>query len=166
MITFMQVLEGWRDAARFEDAMKRVAAMINDEDDTMARLEEMRDAGMQGELFEDGESERQKQLALELSEWWMAKAQDEVDAVVHKAVEYGSTSLQAVGDALLVLVPKHLRSSTLGMEMAIAFYVQGKIARIFSAFERGEHPGDDHWHDISVYARMAQYVRQYGTWVD
>lgn len=49
-------------------------------------------------------------------------------------------------------------------ELGIWFYLVGKMARWRSAVRRGERVSDDTLHDIGVYARMAQRVRETGRW--
>lgn len=114
----------------------------------------------------DGDIESKKQaIARQLTEWWQAQASREIEATVPKAVEYGSADLEVMAQAMLLLVPPARRSVQLGLEMALAFYALGKVARLFGAFERGELPNADSWFDLGVYCRMAEYVRENGRWV-
>lgn len=108
---------------------------------------------------------RQEWLAGVLSEWWREQAEMEIERTVPKAVEYGAADLEIMGTAMLHLVPRELRSRQLGLEMALAFYSLGKVARLFGAFERGVLPSEDTWFDLSVYCRMAQRVRETGEWL-
>lgn len=101
----------------------------------------------------------------ELEEWWRHQCEVEIEHVVHKAVAYGQSSLEALGEALVRLLPEHLRDDSLALEMACAFYAQGKLSRIFASYERGEIPDYDNWYDLGVYTRMAQRIQQTGGWV-
>lgn len=120
---------------------------------------------MAGQLFEDGAvEERAETIRKAVTDWWMKLATDEVAAVVPKAVEYGSSDLEVMAQAMLMLVPKDKRSKSLGLEMAVAFYALGKVARLFGSYERGEPASDDTWHDLGVYCRMGQRIREVGSW--
>ena len=114
-----------------------------------------------------GEKERKRE---ELAAWWQQQAMREVDGVVDKAIEYGAADLKVMGKAMESLivgkgsmvegeVPERV-----GIELAIAFYALGKVARLFGAYERGELPSDDCWADLGIYTRMAQHVREKGRW--
>lgn len=86
-----------------------------------------------------------------------------------KAMEYGSKDLDIMGTAMEALLPDgQLDPQTrraAGIEMAIAFYLMGKAARMFGAFQKGQTPGDDSWRDGSIYSLMARYVRANGRWI-
>lgn len=114
----------------------------------------------------DAAEERRKEIvAEELRQWWLQQAEMEVQRTVPKAIEYGAADLEVMGTAMQHLIPKDRRSRQMGLEMALAFYCLGKCARLFGAFERGEYPSEDTWFDIGVYTRMAERVRQTGSWL-
>jgi len=118
-----------------------------------------------GELFIPGEVEsREETVGNSLRTWWAELAEKEVGAVVPKAVEYGAADLEVMGTAMLALLPKDKRSRVLGLEMAISFYLLGKVARLFGAYERGEQASADTWADAAIYTRMGQRVREVGSW--
>lgn len=98
-----------------------------------------------------------------LDSWWMADAGDELAGVMPKAVEYGSSDLQLMGEALLMCMPQ-CRGKVAAEELAIAFYALGKTARLMGAYADGRSPSEDTWHDLGVYARMAKRVRAVGEW--
>lgn len=98
-----------------------------------------------------------------LQEWWHATTKDEIDSMMPKVIEYGSNDLKMMGEAMLGLKPE-LADKIEPEELAIAFYALGKIARIFGAYQDGSAPSDDSWHDLAIYARMAQRVRDAGYW--
>jgi len=105
-----------------------------------------------------------------LTEWWEKLAQQDINATVPKAVEYGAYDLDIMGQAMVALADGMWTGATqeerlaIGREMACAFYLLGKTARIFSAFQRGERPSDDTWLDVTVYSVMARRIRQTGMW--
>lgn len=115
------------------------------------------------------DAEHAQRITESLSDWWMQIATGDMAAVVPKAVEYGSADLKIMGEALISLHPNVDGMSpderiTVGQEMAIAFYLLGKVSRLFGAYERGGRPSDDTWHDVSVYSMMGRRVRHEGGW--
>lgn len=98
-----------------------------------------------------------------LATWWEATTRAELASMLPKVTEYGSHDLQIVGEALILLNPK-LAGKAHPAEVGIAFYALGKIARIIGAYADGHSPSDDTWHDLAIYARMAQRVRDADTW--
>lgn len=106
----------------------------------------------------------------QLQEWWSAEAQRDADECLRKLIEYGSSdfdimahSMLAVGGKIWEGVPDAERMRV-GREMAIAFYLQGKVARAFGAFEHGRMPSADTIDDIVRYGMMWKRVRQTGAW--
>lgn len=99
----------------------------------------------------------------DIKKWWDLTSQNELDSLMPKMVEYSSHDLRIMGDVLLEFKPE-LRGQVHPEEIAIAFYALGKIARIMGAYTDGAVPSDDSWHDLSIYARMAQRVRDAGSW--
>lgn len=97
-------------------------------------------------------------LDAELGQWWHDKAEEEVHGVIPKAIEYGSVDLEIVGFALRQMIGGEIPSSN--AELGIAFYLQGKVARLMGAYADGRSPSDDTWHDIAVYTKMGQRVRE------
>lgn len=94
----------------------------------------------------------------ELTEWWLAMAQYEVDRTVPKVVEYSSSDLVDIGRGVLgdgYSVEEYT-------EAGIAFYALGKVSRIMGAIRERRRPSDDSWFDLGVYARMAQRTREFG----
>jgi len=98
----------------------------------------------------------------ELASWWLDETRNELDSVLPKALEYGSTDLKVIGFALSQMIgaPKDITNDELG----IAFYVLGKVARLVGGYADGRKPSDDTWHDIAIYTKMAQYARHHGEW--
>ena len=104
-----------------------------------------------------------KKDTLMLEAWWKDDAEQELAGVLPKAVEYGSSDLQLMGEALLMCMPQ-CRDKVDAEELAIAFYALGKTARLMGAYADGRTPSEDTWHDLGVYARMAKRVRAVGQW--
>lgn len=111
----------------------------------------------------EGMTDEQRVRASALANWWMRKAAAEVKQMVPKAIAYGSSDLKVMGEAMLELHPQ-MRGVVDGQELAIWFYVQGKIARLLGGYAQGELPDEDSWWDLKVYAGMAQHVREFGGW--
>lgn len=106
-----------------------------------------------------------QQKVLDLETWLREFAAKVEPETLRKAAEYGSSDLEIMGQAMLLLVPKEFRERALGLEMAIAFYALGKVARLFGAYERGDRPSADTWFDLHVYAKMGLKVRETGRWL-
>lgn len=118
----------------------------------------------QGRLFDPkGIPDERLGRADELAAWWMEQSAGEVANLVPKAISYGSVDLDLMGDAMLLLMP-HLVGKVDKQELAIAFYLLGKVSRIVGALEQGVAPSRDSWEDASIYARMALRVREAGNW--
>lgn len=100
--------------------------------------------------------------------WAMETIQEDFISVQRQIVEYGSVDLEMMGVGLLeaahwdATIPS--ASANPGMEMALVFYLQGKISRAVSAIAAGHLPSQDTLRDIRVYALMLAHVREYGHW--
>jgi hypothetical protein len=100
----------------------------------------------------------------EFMQCWLTDHMQEVfGKTIPKAVEYGSHDLRMMGEEMLEMFPQ-LKGVVSPEELGIAFYLRGKVARLFGAYIQGDRPSDDTWLDTEVYAQMAQYVRQNGRW--
>lgn len=106
-----------------------------------------------------------KQRVRDLQAWMEKIRQAEQNETLRKAVEYGSSDLEVMGKTMLLLVPEHLRTEALGLQMAIGFYALGKVARLFGAFEDGRAPSTDTWYDLHIYALMGMKVQETGRWL-
>jgi len=118
----------------------------------------------------DAEAAREAQhslMAAELERWWYRRVDEEITGVVPKAVEYSSTDLidlgRQIADVAGWSVEQKADEGALA-ELGIAFYVAGKVGRVMGAIKEGRRPSDDTWHDIAVYTKMAQRVREVGAW--
>lgn len=101
-----------------------------------------------------------------LRDWWHAKSQADIDAVVPKAIQYGGGDMTLMADGMKLFIQLGGREveRPVEREMAYAFYALGKIARIISRLAEGQLPGEDSWFDLQIYSIMAQYERQIGPW--
>ena len=97
-----------------------------------------------------------------MADWWMGAAVEEIEATVAKVEEYGGDDLTEIGLEMAGLAGLEEVSEVDAAELAIFFYMRGKMARWASAIRRGQSVSDDTIHDIGVYARMAQWIRQNG----
>lgn len=100
-----------------------------------------------------------------LTDQWMEQARQEAEKLAPKVVEYGALDLEMMGEGLRA-TSSHpdAFSGAAAQELAIAFYVLGKVARLISAYSAGRLPSDDTWVDLSIYSRMALTVRRHGAW--
>lgn len=87
--------------------------------------------------------------------WWMEMAKQDYERFVEKARAYGSHDLELMGATLMKM------GALDGEEAALAFYAEGKIARIMSAIASGRNPSDDSWFDLTIYSMMAR-LRRFG----
>jgi len=102
----------------------------------------------------------------ELLEWASATVASDLDSVRRQITEYGSIDLEMMGMGLLEAssIPVSEHDVQRGMEMALIFYLQGKVARCISAMSAGKMPSDDTLRDLRVYALMLGHVRAFGHW--
>jgi len=96
--------------------------------------------------------------------WMRAQFEADLKDMLDKLAEYGSSDLAVMGAAQARMLPKGGTAdpAVVGQELALSHYALGKAARLFSAWENGNQPGDDTWKDLETYARMARYVRANG----
>ena len=99
-----------------------------------------------------------------LRDWWETKAQEDIKAVVPKAVEYGATDLAEIGRTMGMVMGHDGLSHEEATEMGIYFYLLGKMARWTDAIKNGKRPSHDTLHDIKIYTTMAQRNRDVGGW--
>lgn len=99
----------------------------------------------------------------DLHRWWMDIAAAEADAVVGKAIEYGSNSMTELGHEIAKLSARKV-SDAEAIELACYFYIKGKIGRWSDSIVAGKPVSDDTIGDIGVYVRMVQRVRSNGGW--
>ena len=78
---------------------------------------------------------------------------------VPKANEYGHADLEIMGASMLAMLNQDEDGINKGEEMAVEFYLLGKIARAISAHQRGERASDDTIEDIAIYGIMLYWLR-------
>jgi hypothetical protein len=108
---------------------------------------------------------REEMIEQELAKWWSEKDEYVLVQTIHKAVRYGSNSLELVGYPLALQVPSSKRSRQVALQMACVMYAFGKLSRAWAALLRGEQPNEDDYFDAGVYCRMAMRIMETGEWV-
>lgn len=115
----------------------------------------------------------------EICQWWAEVAAKDVLKFAPKVAEYGAGDLELMGNGLRMLSGSSKwgdsaglagdgegsdagERSQVGQEMAISFYLMGKIGRALSAYAEGRFPSDDTLEDIRIYAFMLTRVRVAG----
>ena len=97
----------------------------------------------------------------------MSLVADDLDSVKRQIIEYAAIDLEMMGMGLLeqsgMGVPDDERAKV-GIEMALIFYLQGKIARCVSSISAGRLPDDDTYKDMRVYSLMLAHAREFGHW--
>lgn len=114
-------------------------------------------------LHDPGDWVAERPAAERLTDWWMTQALREAEAVVPKAVEYGANSMIEVGRSMARLAKREV-SDEEAIELAVMFYVAGKLGRWIDAAAEGNRPSDDTIYDIGIYIKMAQRNRDVGSW--
>lgn len=113
----------------------------------------------------------------ELQDWWMDKARSEIEPMIRKMEEYGGNGramdlvdmgrkMHEAGVALpgsSVIAPGDSQDDQF-IELAIYFYVMGKLGRWTAAINEGRAVADDTIDDAIVYLRMLQRTREVGGW--
>ena len=113
--------------------------------------------------YADVDAAANQRMVDALTDWWMERAQQEVELVGPKAVEYGPNSMIEVGRAMGRMSGRDLTDEE-AIEVACMFYISGKLGRWVDAVAHGKRPSDDTIHDIGIYIKMAQRNREVGGW--
>lgn len=111
-------------------------------------------------------------IAEELAAWWRAKAESEIDQTVKKATEYSGTQgglpldLVNQGREWVFASNRNLADYTDAQlaEIGVWSYMIGKMGRWSSALRNGRMVSDDGLLDLGIYVRIAQHLRDVGTW--
>lgn len=110
--------------------------------------------------------------AMRIAGWWVDTAKADAERTVPKAVEYGSADFDLMGQFMVALLGDKLNGATdeekmrVGREMAVTFYLIGKMGRAVGAYARGVLPSDDTIFDTRIYAMMWQRIRETGHWIE
>lgn len=101
----------------------------------------------------------------ELCAWAMSEVNADLNSVKRQITEYGSIDLEIMGRGLQEMsgIPVTM-DAAVGQEMAVIFYILGKVSRGISAIAAGQMPSEDSLRDITVYSLMLRHVRQFGHW--
>lgn len=99
-----------------------------------------------------------------LAVWWRAMADSEAEGAAAKVAEYGSFDLDLLGWVMGHVQSNVATRSVPPVELGLAFYLLGKVARMWGAYLQGSVPSEDTLNDIVVYTRMVQRVRATGGW--
>ena len=102
-------------------------------------------------------------LYAHIREWWMMTANEDANLIVRKYEGYGDHSLTGLGRELAELTG---REATRGQmqQLAIYYFLLGKMARLKNALLKGEQASDDTWQDITCYAMMGRKIQQHDGW--
>lgn len=107
----------------------------------------------------------------DLEKWWWDQTRTDIAATIPKAQEYSghgaAVDLEYLGtvlDAQIGVEGEEDRTSAEKQELAVYFYMQGKMARWHSALMRGVPVSDDTIFDLAVYAKIVQRIRACGGW--
>ncbi len=114
------------------------------------------------------DDERAEMSALHL--WWQEEATEDAELCLAKLFEYGSSDFDIMAQSMIAVGGGAWSGATdsdkarIGREMAILFYLQGKVARAFGALQKGRVPSEDTYNDITRYSMILRRVRQTGKW--
>lgn len=97
-------------------------------------------------------------------QWWLAQVDRAAPTIQRKAAEYGSNSLAEMGRMFARAQGRGRVEDAEALEIGCAVYAKGKLERVIDAMLKGKLPSADTWHDLGVYATMAQYIREHNTW--
>lgn len=115
----------------------------------------------------------------DLRKWWAARGESEIGPLIEKAREYGgarrANDLAEIGRAMVQSGSPFPHDALPGgyeteegqaylAELGIYFYITGKMARWTAAVSEGRMVSDDTLHDIGIYVRMVQRIRDVGGW--
>ncbi len=95
--------------------------------------------------------------------WWASFVVATAPTIQAKAEEYGSNSLASMG-RLWARAQGRSVTDAEALEIGCALYAYGKMQRVMDAMLVGKLPSEDTWHDLGVYATMAQFIKQEGRW--
>lgn len=112
-----------------------------------------------------------------LQDWWMEGARAEIEPMIRKMEEYGGNGraqdlvdmgrrLYEAGVKLPGQYVVDIRDAedSQFIELAIYFYVMGKLGRWTAAINEGRAVSDDTLKDIVIYTKMLQRTREVGGW--
>lgn len=98
----------------------------------------------------------------ELDAWMVAFFEEMKEGCLKKASKRGAIDFEEMGRDMKKMFPN---SPVDGVELAIFFYIRGKIARYLSSLLSGEVPDFDDLLDTHVYSMIALKYRETGKWI-
>jgi hypothetical protein len=110
--------------------------------------------------------------AAEIAGWWVDTAKADAERTVPKAVEYGAADFDLMGQFMVALIRDKFIGADekelmqVGRELAVTFYLIGKMGRAVGAYSQGMRPSGDTIFDTRVYAMMWQRIRDTGSWIN
>lgn len=96
--------------------------------------------------------------------WWRSLVDEAAPTIQRKAGEYGSNSLAEMGRMFARAQGRDRIEDHEALEIGCMVYAKGKLERVLDAMLQGRLPSIDTWHDLGVYASMAQYIRENKRW--
>jgi hypothetical protein len=105
-------------------------------------------------------------LPNDLEPWWRRLTETDIEKTAPKTAEYGSHDLEIMGRTLVAAypMPEGADLDRIGQEIAVAFYLLGKVGRLFSAWQNGKEPSPDTIFDLRIYSTMLARIREFGGW--
>lgn len=140
---------------------EHVRADHPDKWETFDRLVEWADVPMADVIEQVRELDSQREG---FHAWWVAQVDDAAPTIQRKAAEYGSNSLAEMGRMFARAQGRDRIEDAEALEIGCMIYAKGKLERVLDAMLKGRLPSTDTWHDLGVYATMAQYIRQHNRW--
>lgn len=105
-----------------------------------------------------------------LHDWWADLAQKDAESCLAKLYEYGSSDFDIMAQSMIAVGgsawsgASDVDKARIGREMAVLFYLQGKVARAFGALQKGRVPSNDTYDDITRYSMILRRIRETGKW--
>lgn len=96
--------------------------------------------------------------------WWESQANKDAVLVSEKFKEYGTTALSDLGYQMAELMGWDRPSRQEAQELAVYYFMLGKMARWKNALLRGEGVSNDTLTDLACYAMIARKARHSGGW--
>lgn len=151
------------DVADLVDHLRGFHEWPQSDIDEFKELAGVNDAPEPSDLVHEATKLTQADKVAELSRWWIAQAQGDVDMVASKAVAYGSNSLTQLGNKLAQLQGRDV-SVEEAQELGCWINLVQKIERLTDAVLRGERGSDDSITDAIAYLVMMRRIRVKGSW--
>lgn len=102
--------------------------------------------------------------------WWEQVSRLDAQKCIAKLEEYGSSDFDIMAQSMIAIGGEAWSGASdadkarIGREMAVLFYIQGKVARAFGALQKGRIPSEDTYRDITGYGMILRRIRETGNW--